>query len=149
MRDNTGRIIQLLKTLVSSPQPAQNFETPESQFERHQQVKHRALQELAQLQRSNPAIFRMLRLVTQEMPSDGGTRDQVLRRVRELAASLLPAFLRAQGVESGRTSRERFLDNASNRNPFHGPDVNLTIDSYVGQFEIEADTWAEGVNLER
>jgi hypothetical protein len=141
MKDNSDRIIALLTILASAPRPSRGFETPEAEFERYQQYRHEALRELAQLQ-SNPAVFQMLKIVTNEMPSDGGTRDQVLRRVGELAASLLPEFLREQTAEAGLTNHERFLREAGAVDPFIDG-THLTRDSYAGCAEIERDTWSE------
>jgi hypothetical protein len=41
--NNIGRIIELLTILTSTLEPSRGFETRESEFERHQQTKHRAL----------------------------------------------------------------------------------------------------------
>jgi hypothetical protein len=40
---NIGRIIELLTILTSTLEPSRGFETLESEFERDQQTKHRAL----------------------------------------------------------------------------------------------------------
>jgi hypothetical protein len=41
--NNIGRIIELLTILTSTLEPSRGFETLESEFEQHQQTKHRAL----------------------------------------------------------------------------------------------------------
>jgi hypothetical protein len=153
----TNRIIELLKILASSPEPSRGFELPEAQFERHQQKKHRALRDLSLLQ-TDPTIRHMLSRVTREISSSGtiivsqlsgDLRDRVLQRAGEYAAVLLSELLRAQGEESRVTEHEKFLRGAGSVDPFLGPDVSLTRDSYSGRGEIETDSWAVGANLER
>jgi hypothetical protein len=155
--NNSGCIIELLRVLTSPPEPSQGFELPEIQFERHQQRKHRALLELARL-RNDPTVRQMLSRITREMSPNGtiivselsgSLRDQVLQRVSEYAAILLSEILRAQGDESRVTNHEKFLREAGAVDPFLGPDVSLTRDSFAGRGKVEPDTWAEGANLER
>jgi hypothetical protein len=97
--ENSGRIIELLTILASEPTPSQGFELPKNKFERHQQYRQDALRELAHLQR-NPAIWQMFARINLEMPPDGGSRDEVLRKAGEFAAILLPAFRHAQAEEA-------------------------------------------------
>ena len=118
--DNNSRIIQLLTSLASSPMPSPGFETPENEFERHQQEKHKALLELARLQ-TDPNVRQMLSRVTREISPtgsiivselSGSSRGLVLNRVSKYAAVLLSALLRAQGEEAARTNHEKFLREA-------------------------------------
>jgi hypothetical protein len=67
---DTNRIIELLAILASDPSPSRGFETQESEFERHQQERQKALLELARLQ-NNPAVCQMLSRVTREVSSNG------------------------------------------------------------------------------
>jgi len=133
--DNNSRIIQLLTSLASSPMPSPGFETPENEFERHQQEKHKALLELARLQ------------TVSEL--SGSSRGLVLNRVSKYAAVLLSALLRAQGEEAARTNHEKFLREAADYDPFLDGGVNLTRDSYAGLGEVEPDTWSQSVHLQR
>jgi hypothetical protein len=49
VESNQRRIIELLQILASEPMPSRGFETPENEFERHQQRKHEAaVREIAQ-----------------------------------------------------------------------------------------------------
>lgn len=153
----SSRIITLLTILTSSPEASRHFETAEEEFERHQGKKQQALRELARLQ-NDPVVCQMLSRVTREVSPNGTIivselsgilRDQVLQRVGEYAALLLPEFLRVEAKESSMTNHERFLRKAGAVDPFLGPDVSLTRDAYAGCGETEPDTWAQGANLER
>jgi hypothetical protein len=141
-------VIDLLSILASDPTPSRGFETQEREFERHQQRKHEALREIAQLQ-GNPVVHKMLSAINREVPADGGTRDQVLYAARQLSKLLLPAFRRAQVKASRETNHENFIRKAGDFDPFLGNDVSLTRDAYAGLGEVEPETWADGVNLRR
>jgi hypothetical protein len=153
---DTNRIIELLAILASDPSPSRGFETQESEFERHQQERQKALLELALLQ-NDPTAWQMLTRVTREVSSNGGIivselsgilRDQVLQRVGKYAAILLPELLRVQAKESSMTNRERFLRKAGTVDPFL-EGANLTRDAFSLRGEVEPDTWADGANLRR
>ena len=155
--NNSGRVIDLLKILTSSPEPSRGFETPEDEFERYQRTRHKALLQLARLQ-NDPTIRRMLSRVTRELSTNGtiivseltgAMRDQVLQRVGEYAAILLREFLRSQASQAEVTNHEAFLRAAGTVDPFLGSDINFTRDAYAGRGEIEPDTWAVGANLDR
>jgi hypothetical protein len=129
--DNSNHIIELLSVLASDPSPSRGFETQESEFERHQQERQKALGELARLQ-NNPAVRQMLSRVTGEVSNgsiivselSGILRDQVLQRVGKYAAILLPELLRVQAKESSMTNHERFLRKAGTVDPFLGSEKN-------------------------
>jgi hypothetical protein len=139
------RIIELLQILTSDPTQSPGFELPENTFEQHQIKKHEALRKLARLQ-SNPAIWRMFASLNRELPD--GTRDQVLSLAAEFAAILLPLFQHARIEEAGRTNHQKFLREAGAVDPFL-EGANLTRDAFSLRGEVEPDTWADGVNLER
>jgi hypothetical protein len=145
--DNSNHIIELLSILASDPTPSRGFETKESEFERHQQRKHEALREIAQLQ-GNPVVHKMLATVNREMPANGGTRDQVLHAAQKLSNLLVPAVRRAQAKADRETNHERFIREAGAVDPFL-EGANLTRDAFSLRGEVEPDTWADGVNLER
>jgi len=67
---NNNRIIKLLEALTSSPEPSRGFESPDDEFERHQQKKHKALLELARLQ-TDTNVHQMLSRVTREISPTG------------------------------------------------------------------------------
>jgi hypothetical protein len=143
---NNERIIRLLHVLTSSPEPSQGFELPENEFERHQQKRFKALIELISLQ-TNLDVQQMLSRVCREVAPSGMIdvyelssveRDQVLRKVGEYAAILLPTFLNAEAEEAAETNRTRHLRESAAQDPFL-EGANLTVDSYAGKSEIEPD----------
>ncbi len=145
--DSNCRIIELLQILASEPKPSPGFELQEDTFEQLQQLKHVALRSLAQHQ-SNRTVFQMFARINAEMPAGGGTRDQVLHAAQQLSRLLLPVFRRAQAEEAKLTNYAKYLREAATRDPFL-ENASLTRDAFAGMGEIESDSWAEGMNLER
>jgi hypothetical protein len=145
--DNSNHIIELLSVLASEPSPSRGFETQESEFERHQKSKHEALREIAQLQ-GNPVVHKMLSAINREVPADGGTRDQVLYAAQKLSKLLLPAVLKVRFEEAKLTNYAQYLREAGAVDPFL-EGANLTQDAFSLRGDVEPDTWADGVNLER
>jgi hypothetical protein len=155
--ESSDRIITLLEILSEPAQrESSGFALPERVYERQQQKKQEALRELAGLQ-NNPTVRQMLSRITREVSSNGSIivselsgilRDQVLQRVGEYAAILLPEFRRAEAEEAGVTNYKKFIREAANYDPFL-EGSNLTRDAYAGRGEVERDSWADGVNLKR
>ena len=144
--DSNRRIIELLQILASEPKPSPSFELQEDTFEQQQQLKHAALRSLAQ-HRINPAIWQMFASLNRELPD--GNRDQILFAAQQLAAILLPAFQRADLKAVRETQHQTFLRAASKFDPFLEGGTSLTRDSFAGLGDVEPDTWADGINLER
>jgi hypothetical protein len=141
--DNSNHIIDLLSVLASDPTPSTGFETQESEFERHQQRKHEALREIAQL-RGNPVVHKMLSAINREVPADGGTRDQVLYAAQKLSKLLLPAVLKVRFEETKLTNYAQYLRGAATRDPFL-ENASLTRDAFAGMGEVENDSWDDVV----
>jgi hypothetical protein len=147
--ESSNRIITLFEILSEPAQTeSSGFALPERVYEQQQQKKQDALRELARLQ-SNPAIWQMFARINFEMPVGGGSRDEVLRKAGEFAAILLPAFRHAQVDKQRQTNHSRFLREASKFDPFLEGGTSLTRDSFAGLGDVEPDTWADGLNLER
>jgi hypothetical protein len=145
--ENSNHIIELLSILASDPTPSSGFETQESEFEQHQERRHKALREIAQLQ-GNPVVHKLLSAINREMPAGGGTRDQVLYAAQHLSRLLLPAVVKVRFEEAKLTNYARYLREAGAVDPFL-EGANLTRDAFSLRGDVEPDTWADGVNLER
>lgn len=143
--ESSDRIITLLGILTEPEAEESGLVLPGHVYERHQQKKHEALRELARLQ-SNPAIWQMFASLNRELPD--GTRDQVLSLAGVFAVILLPVFQHSRIEEAGRTNHQKFLREAGAVDPFL-EGANLTRDAFSLRGEVERDTWADGVNLER
>ena len=131
------KILELLTILASEPMPSQGFETQESEFERNQKHWHEALCRLSQ-QQGHPAIFQMYAHINDEMPPDGGSRDENIRAARKFARLLLPVFLKVRSEEARITNYAIYLREAATRDPFL-EGASLTRDAYAGQGEPEPE----------